>query len=194
MNKLLALLVGILTARYLGPGNYGLIDYATAYVTFFASLCNLGINSVIIKVLADHPQEEGTVIGTTLVLRAVSSFLSAIMMVGIVIVIDRGEPVTIAVVALSSIGLLFQVFDTLKQWFQSRLQSKYAAIATTISYVIMSGYKLVLLMTGKSVEWFALATSVEYLAIAVLLYISYKHQGGPKFSFSREMARLSRFI
>lgn len=189
VNKLLALLVGILTARYLGPGNYGLIDYAAAYVTFFASLCNLGINSVIIKVLADHPEEEGTVIGTTLVLRAVSSFLSAIMMVGIVMVIDRGEPVTIVVVALSSIGLLFQVLDTLKQWFQSRLQSKYAAIATTISYAIMSGYKLVLLMTGKSVEWFALATSVEYLGISVLLYIAYKRNGGPKFAFSRNMAR-----
>lgn len=189
MNKVLALLVGVLTARYLGPGNYGLIDYATAYVTFFASLCNLGINSVIIKILADHPDDEGTVIGTTLALRGISSLLSAVMMVGIVAVIDRGEPITIAVVALSSLGLLFQVFDTLKQWFQSRLQSKYAAIATTISYVLMSVYKLILLITGKSVEWFALATSVEYLGIAVLLYIAYKRNGGPKFAFSREMAK-----
>ena len=36
-NKVLEFLVGILTARYLGPSNYGLINYATAYTTFFAS-------------------------------------------------------------------------------------------------------------------------------------------------------------
>ena len=30
VNKVLVFLVGVLTARYLGPGNYGLIDYAAA--------------------------------------------------------------------------------------------------------------------------------------------------------------------
>ena len=38
-NKLLVFIVGILTARYLGPANNGLLDYAAAYVTFCASLC-----------------------------------------------------------------------------------------------------------------------------------------------------------
>ena len=33
-NRILAFLVGILTARYLGPANYGLISYATTYTTF----------------------------------------------------------------------------------------------------------------------------------------------------------------
>ena len=40
-NKALAFVVGILSARYLGPGNYGLINYAAAYTAFFASLCTL---------------------------------------------------------------------------------------------------------------------------------------------------------
>ena len=42
-NKLLAFVVGIFAARYLGPSNYGLINYAAAYATFFASLCTLSI-------------------------------------------------------------------------------------------------------------------------------------------------------
>lgn len=188
-NKALSFLVGVLAARYLGPGNMGLIGYVAAYVTFFASLCNLGINSVIIKNFVDYPDEEGTTIGTTMVLRAASSVLSCVMIVGIVAVVDRGEPTTMLVALLSSVGLLFQVFDTLKQWFQSRLQSKYAAIATVVSYLAVSVYKLVLLMTGKRVEWFALATSVEYLVIAVFLLTAYKKNGGPAFSFSAVKAK-----
>ena len=56
-NKLLAFVVAIFAARYLGPSNYGLINYAAAYATFFASLCTLGINSVIVKNLVDHPEQ-----------------------------------------------------------------------------------------------------------------------------------------
>lgn len=130
-NKLLAFVVGIFAARYLGPSNYGLINYAAAYAAFFASLCTLGINSVIVKNFVDHPDQQGETIGTTLLLRAISSLLSALAIIGIVSVVDRGERLTIVVVALYSIGLIFQVFDTLNYWFQARLQSKYSAIGRT---------------------------------------------------------------
>ena len=111
------------------------------------------------------------------------------MIIGIVSVADRGEQVTILVVALSSLGLIFQVFDTLKQWFQYHLQSKHAAIATVVSYVVVSAYKIFLLMRNKDVAWFAVASSVEYLAVAAFLYAAYRKNGGPRFRFSRKMAR-----
>ena len=76
-NKLLAFVVGIFAARYLGPSNYGLINYAAAYAAFFASLCTLGINSVIVKNFVDHPDQQGETIGTTLLLRQ-SSALSVL--------------------------------------------------------------------------------------------------------------------
>lgn len=184
VNKGLAFLVGILTARYLGPGNFGLINYASAYITFFASVCTLGINSVIIKEFMDHPEEAGQAIGTTLVLRAVSSLLSAVMVVGLAAVVDRDEPTTVFVVALSSLGLVFQIFDTLNYWFQSRLQSKYCVIATVISYIVVSGYKIILLVTGKDVTWFAVSTSIAYAVEGVFLLLVYRKEGGPGFSFS----------
>lgn len=189
VNKALAFLVGILTARYLGPSNYGLINYAAAYITFFASVCTLGINSVLVKNFVDHPEEEGTAIGTTLVLRAVSSLLSAVMIVGLVSIVDADEPMTILVVALSSISLLFQIFNTLNYWFQARLQSKYCAIATVISYVVVSGYKIALLAANRDVTWFAVATSIEYIVEAVFLLLAYRRNGGPRFTFSMQKAK-----
>ncbi len=188
-NKLLAFVVGIFAARYLGPSNYGLINYAAAYATFFASLCTLGINSVIVKNFVDHPQQEGETIGTTLVLRALSSLLSALTIVGIVSIVDRGERLTVVVVALYSVGLVFQVFDTLNYWFQARLQSKYSALAELISYAAMSVYKIVLLVRGKSVEWFAVASALEYTVLAVLLLAAYFKNGGTKFSCSIAKAK-----
>ena len=144
---------------------------------------------MIIKDFVDHPEEQGTAIGTTLVLRAVSSALSALMIFCIVRLIEGNEPVTLAVVALSSLGLIFQVFDSFKQWFQYRLQSKYAAIATVIAYLAVSAYKILLLIWGKSVIWFALATSVDYIALAVCLIVAYRRNQGPRLSFSWRKAK-----
>ena len=49
VQMIISLIVGLLTARYLGPSNYGLINYAAAYISFFASICTLGINSIIVN-------------------------------------------------------------------------------------------------------------------------------------------------
>ncbi|MGM9670806.1 MAG: flippase [Oscillospiraceae bacterium] len=189
INKLLAFCVGILTARYLGPSNYGLIHYAVAYTSFFASLCTLGINSIIIKNFVDHPEEEGKTLGTALLLRAVSSFLSAVMIVGIVSIVDRQEPLTITVVALCSLGLVFQIFDTLNYWFQSKLKSKYSAIASILSYVAVSIYKIILLILGKSVKWFAVASALDYVILAAFLLAAYFANGGTKFAVSWTKAK-----
>lgn len=184
IQMLLSLVVGILTARYLGPGNYGLVNYGSAYVSFFMSLCTLGINSVIIKDFVDNPDDQGEAIGTTLVLRAISSCLSAIMIIGIVGILDMNEPLTIAVVALCSVSLLFHVFDTFNYWFQAQYRSKITAIATLIAYIVTTVYRVVLLVAGTSVTWFAFATSIDYIVLGIFLIIAYKKFGGPKLKFS----------
>jgi len=176
--------VGILTARYLGPSNYGLISYAGAYIAFFTSLCTLGINSVLVKELIDNPGKEGEILGTSIGLRILSSMLSAVTMVAISSVVDHGEPITIAVVALSSLGAVFHVFEAFNFWFQARLQSKVTALSALVAYVITAAYKVVLIVTGKSVVFFAFATSVDYICIAVFLYMAYKKHGGGRLCFS----------
>lgn len=185
----ISFIVSILTARYLGPSNYGLIGYASAFVVFFSSLCTLGINSVIIKDFVDNPDEQGEAIGSAILLRAVSSFLSAVMVVGIVGIVDRNEPTTIIVTALCSLGLVFQIFDTVNYWFQSQYKSKITSIATFLAYIIVSVYKILLLILGASVKWFALATSVDYIAVAVFLLLAYKKHGGQRFKFTKRKAK-----
>lgn len=184
IQMLISFLISVFTTRYLGPSNFGIISYANAYVAFFTSLCTLGINSVIIKDFADYPDEQGKTIGTTLGLRAVSSLLSAIMIISIVSIADWGETETIVVAALCSISLIFQVSDTLNYWFQSKYLSKVSAVATLIAYIIISVYKIILLVMEKNVLWFAAAGAMDYFFIAVIMAIAYKRYSGPGLSFS----------
>lgn len=189
IQMLLSLIVGVITARYLGPGNYGLINYGMAYVTFFTALCNLGLNAVIIKEFVDHPDEQGTAIGTAISMRLVSSILSFVLTVGIASIVDRGEPTTIVVVALCNLGSVFHVFETINFWFQAQYKSKITALATLVAYVAMSAYKILLLVWEKDIRWFAFASSVDYIVIAVFLIIAYKCYEGPRFRFSPAKGR-----
>ncbi len=179
-----SLVISLLTARYLGPANYGLIDYAGAYTGFFAAVCTLGINNVLVKEFIDNTNEEGLVIGTTLGLRAISSVLSAVAIVAITFVLDADEPTTKLVVSLASVGMIFQIVETFNYWFQSRLESKVTAFATLTAYFVSSVYKVYLLIAGRSVEYFVLVSSLDYLCLGIILLFQYKKRSKSKLRFS----------
>ncbi len=187
--KLIAFIIGLWTARYLGPSNQGVITYAAAYTGFFYSVATLGINSIVVKQIIDNPDREGTIMGTTLVLQCVASLFSALTILCIVSIVDFGEPLTIAVTFLSSLGLFFQVLDSIKYWFQAKLESKYAAIATIVAHCITSLYRVVLLILKKGVLWFAFANVIDCICVAAILFTVYKRKKGPKFVFSKSIAK-----
>ena len=91
VQMILSFFISLLTARYLGPSNYGLINYATAYTTFFSALCSLGLNSIIVKELLDNPDSEGNVLGTVIGMKLLSSICSVLCIVGISIICFCGK-------------------------------------------------------------------------------------------------------
>ena len=184
IQMILSLFVSIISARYLGPSNYGLISYGLAYASLFTSLCTLGINSVIIKNFYDKPEEQGLTIGTSIVLRFLSGVLSSISIFAISLVLDYGETTTIIVVCLCSVSLVFQALDSFSFWFQSQYNSKKTAVATLIAFLVASSYKIILLIFNMSVIWFAAANALDYLVLGILLFVFFKTCKGPALSFS----------
>ena len=189
IQMIISLFVGVLTARYLGPSNYGLIGYAGAYTAFFMAFCTLGINSILVKEFIDNPEQEGTVLGSSLVLRALSSLASAFVIICIVSFVDAGETETILIVSLCSIGVVFHIFEVFNYWFQAHLRSKITALATLIAYCVTAAYRVFLMATGKSTLFFALASSVDYICVAVILLICYFKSGGKKLRFSWKLSK-----
>ena len=182
----LSLVVGMISARYLGPKNHGLLNYGIAFTNFFMSFCTLGINSIIIKNFIDYPEEEGKALGSAILYRIISSMCSIVLIIGISCILDYGSRESIIVVALCSVSLVFHAFDTINYWFQSKYLSKVTAIVSFLGYTAMALFKIGLLIFEKNIFWFAAAASIEYFVIAVLLVFAYKKNNGPKLCFSFE--------
>lgn len=184
IQAVLSVLVTMFSARYLGPSGYGLINYAASIVAFVAPIMQLGLNSTLVQEIVNEPEKEGETMGTALTMSFTSSFFCILGVVAFTLVANPGEKQTLIVCALYSILLIFQSIDLLQYWFQAKLKSKYTSIVMLVAYAVTSIYKIVLLITGKSIYWFAVAQAIDYLVIAVSLMVIYNKVGTEKLSFS----------
>ena len=189
IQSLLRLVIGTISARYLGPSYYGLINYAASIVAFFIPIMELGLRSTLVQEFIDAPEKEGEIIGTSLVMNLISAFACMISTSLFVLVVNHGETITLIVCLLYSTTLIFQAIEMIQYWFQYKLLSKYPSLVMLGSYVIVSAYKIYLLVTAKNVYWFVLSHSLDYCIIGVSLVIIYKVIQKQKLSFSFDMAK-----
>lgn len=199
VQSLLGIVVGMLTARYLGPSNYGLINYAASLVAFALPVARLGFSSTLVNEIIDHQDQEGEILGTSLFF----SFLSAVACIFCICIFayaeNPNEKVTVWVCALYSLCLLAQVLEMIQYWFQAKMIAQYVSLTALAAYIVVTGYKIFLLITGKSIYWFAVSNALDYVIVMIVLLGFYHRLGGQKLRvswecFGRMFARSKYFI
>ena len=189
VQAILALIISMITARYLGPSNFGLLNYAISVVAFVLPVMRLGLTSILVQEFISEPDKEGETLGTSIILSLISAVVCIIGVNLFVSVVNAGEKDTLIVCALYSSILVFQVFEIFNYWFQAKLQAKYSSIIALIAYGVVSAYKIYLLITQKSIYWFSLANTFDYLVISIGLFIVYRKRSGQKLSFNKARAK-----
>lgn len=184
----LALVVTMLSARYLGPSGYGLINYAASLVAFFVPVMQLGLNYTLIQEIITDPQHEGETMGTALAMTFASSIACVIGIATVAAFLNNGEPETIFVCILYSLLLLFQSLEMIQYWFQAKLLSKYTSLTILAAYVVVAAYRITLLITGRSIYWYAVSQALDFAIIAVVLLFLYRKVSGNKLKFSAKRA------
>lgn len=187
IQAVFALIINMLTARYLGPSNFGLITYASSLVAFVVPVMNLGFSAILVQEVVNNPEREGKTLGTSLLLSLCSSVLCIIGVLAFAFIANHDEPVTIMVCLLYSFILIFQALDLMQYWFQAKFLSKYTSIVSLCAYLIVSAYKIYLLVTAKSVYWFAISNAFDYALISISIIIIYHKLGGQRLSFSKDL-------
>lgn len=183
-QMMISLVIGILSARYLGPANYGLINYTASFVNFILPVATLGMDGVIIKKMIAKPEDEGVYLGGCILYRLISAFLCAVSVIVIVWVLNPNDMLMLSLIALQSIQLFFRAFHILDSWFQRYLKSKYVSIAKMAACVLVASYRIYLLVTEKDVRWFALSNSLTAVVIMVVLYVAYNKNRSQKITLN----------
>lgn len=189
VQAILGVIVTMLSARFLGPSGYGIINYAASVVAFVAPVMQLGLNSTLVQEFIHAPEKEGETLGTALVMSLCSGILCIIGVIAFSMVANHGEKVTVLVCALYSLLLVFQALEISQYWYQAKLKSKYTSIVMLLAYVLISAYRIILLASGGSIYLFAVSQAIDYMLISVALLVIYNKLGGQKLAFSFASAK-----
>ena len=171
------LVIGIWVARYLGPSQFGTYNYALALVALFGSVATLGLDGVVVREIVRSPASRHEVLGTAFLLRLAAGALSALLVVATVRLLRPGDPLTQSLVAILSLGAVFQALDAIDYWFQSQVQSKYSVWARNSAFLVLAAVRVVLLLTGAPLVAFVWAALGEIALGSIGLLLIYRWRG-----------------
>ncbi len=171
------LLVGVFVARYLGPQQFGALNYALAFVTLFSSFVSLGLDSIVVRNLIREPLAKEEILGSTFALKLLGGGATFLLSVVLISLLRPADPLTRWLVGIIAAGTIFQAFDTVDFWFQSQMQSKFAVLAKNTAFIVAVLVKIVLIVMKAPLIAFAAVGTAEIVMGAIGLVFIYKRQG-----------------
>ena len=171
------LFVGVWVARYLGVQQFGIFNYATAFVALFNPLTTLGLDALVIRSIVREPELKDEILGTTFWLKLGGAIVCLLLTVGSIFVLRQDDQLTVGLVAILATAGILQAFDGIDFWFQSQVQSKYTVVARNTAFIIIALVKVVLIKMHAPLVAFAWATLGEVALGTAGLIIAYRFKG-----------------
>ena len=136
VNILSGLLVGIIVARYLGPEQYGLMNYVLSYVFLFQTFAIFGLDSIEIREEARHQANFETIIGTAFGIKIITGVIFMILSIATSYIMEADSYTTI-LVAIYSFSIVLNSFSVIRNYFTSIVQNEYV-VKAEISRCLLS--------------------------------------------------------
>ncbi len=173
VRMVIGLLVGVWVARYLGPDNFGIYNYALAFTGIFDTVANLGLDSIVVRNIVGQPSSKDEILGTSFVLKMMAQVIVVITAIAVISIIRPGDTLTHWLVGIIAGGMLFESFYVIEYWFQSQIQSKYVVLFKNVALMIASCARVILIETHATLILFAWVYSAEFALNATSLVIAY---------------------
>lgn len=173
----IGLVVGIWVARYLGPKQFGMFNYAVAFAGMFGVFAKAGLDSIVVRDLVRNPDSKDEILGTAFAIKCFCSVGAFLLAVGAAFLIRSDDPRIPWLIGIVAFSMVFQVFDTVDFWFQSQVQSKYVVYARNTAYILVNIAKVILIKTEAPLIAFAIAAFAEIALSSMGLAIAYRLSG-----------------
>jgi len=174
------IVVSIYVARFLGPKGFGVISYAMALTTLFLAIARLGMESILVREVADKKLRVNNLMGTAFWLMFAASGL-AVLVLNTLVNISETDSLLIACIFFISLGIFFQPFFVIDYGFQGQIKAKYSSIAKTIAVSISSLIKIGLVFCESDLIFIAIAYACDNFFVALFLLIVHKKVQKHKF-------------
>lgn len=178
VNMAAALFVGILVARYLGPENYGVMNYVISYVALFSVIATFGLSNIEVRELSRTPEKKNEILGTCFVIRFFFTTIAYLVIVITVFIFDT-DSFTKAMILLYGLSLYTtSCFEVIRNYFTSIVKNEYVVKSEIARTLIGASIKVVLLLMHSPLWCFIVAMAFDTVLVASGYTISYKSAVG----------------
>ena len=190
LRMAISLFVGVWVVRYLGPEQFGLLSYVQSFVFLFTAITTLGLDGIVVRELVKDESRRDILLGTAFVLKLVAAIL-ILPALAIAVKLTSNDQYTNLLVFVVASATIFQSFNVIDFYYQSKVLSKYVTLANTVSLVFSSVIKITLILNKAPLIAFALMSLFDSIVLAIGLVYFYKKRSDLKlfdFSFDKSTA------
>jgi len=190
LRMLVGLFVGIWVTRYLGPERFGLFSYAQSFVGLFAAIATLGLDGIVVREIVKDESKATELIGTAFYLKLMGAVVTLLVLV-IATQFTSNNRYTNLLVFIIASATIFQSFNVVDMYFQSKVLSKYAVFSNIISLFISSIVKITLILINAPLVAFAWAILFDSVVLAmgfIYFFLKYSTCEIKKIKFNKTIA------
>jgi len=185
------LFVGLYVARFLGPEQFGILNFVVSYSSVFSELARCGLESIVVRDLVKGSAlDKAKILASAFYAKIFAGIVATTLILG-TFLIAKFTPNEKTYIAIISIGFIFQGAEVVDYYFQAEVKSKFISICRLWQLVISSIAKLASVFLHADLIWFVAITLLDQVTLSLLLLYIYRKVGPGDFfgSFALQKAK-----
>ena len=168
----------VVVARYLGPGDFGILAYATSLAALFGVAGHLGLQGLVVRELVKKPALHAETLGTSAVLKLGGVLVGYLALLVYAAIYEGMDSSAFALIAIAGAALLFTPLNVIDFWFNAFVQARYVSIARAAGALVFAGGMLWLVIEGAGIVAFAAPYFLQALVAAIVLLLMFRARSG----------------
>lgn len=162
------ILVSVILARFLGPVDFGYLNFSIAFVYVFLVISNLGLEPVLIREITLSPEKRQKLVSTSFFMRSGASIVLYLLCVFLAKYFNPDINTTLLIFIIGT-QIIFQITDVFFTVFMAEINSKYVVLAKNVGFLISGLVKILFVFLKMKLAYFAVATSIEFLICLIFI-------------------------
>jgi len=183
------LVVGVWAARYLGPEQFGTLNYIISFVAIFAAFSSLGLDVILVRELVRQESRLNVLLGTAFILKLIGA-ITTIFLIFVSGYFTSNDYDTNVMIIIVASAIIFSSFNVVDLYFQAKVKSKYTVYANIAALLSSSTIKILLILFEANLEafiWIVLFDSV-ILATGYLYFYFHNNLSIKEWKFESKVA------
>lgn len=176
-------LVSIFVARYLGPSEYGLMNYVVSFVAIFTTISAFGLDNIEIREIAKPENDKNVILGTSFKLRIIFAAI-ALASIILILLLSRTDTYTSFLIIIYSTSVVLSTSNIIRNYFTAIINNKYIVITEILRCLVGAIIKVVLLIVKAPLVFFIIALAFDFLLVACGYFTTYRKLVGSIKSWS----------